>query len=382
MVVMFTIVGLIVLGALAAGGVRADSVKYDMQRKWYITFTCGILSLQSGLRSYSVGADTYAYYLMFNQVKLTPWKTVLERLQNYYLYGNTMELKDPGYELVEKTFQLTGLGYRAWLIFIALMFFSAFGYYLYKNTSRVSDSCFAFVLYLLLFYGFYSVTGLRQTLAMACCLWAFEMVKRRKLLWFLTLVLLGSLVHKSALLFIPSYWVFQFGNPKRVLGAAILLLPLAFVGRRYFVTLFASLIGYEQYAEGFEGAGAYSYAILAITAAALIWWKADKILSDNNTLGGFVCLFAVSVAIIPSLWVDPSLMRVVQYYSVAILVIFPALLRAMDSEIKSGKLGRLEKTQADEASAMAKPGSLYLLCMLFLIAYCCVRFIGYNYQFF
>ena len=51
------------------------------------------------------------------------------------------------------------------------------------------------------------MTGLRQSLAMAICLLALELAKRRKFIWFLLLVLGATMFHKSAIIFVMVYFL-------------------------------------------------------------------------------------------------------------------------------------------------------------------------------
>jgi len=52
-------------------------------RKRFIIFITVILILQSGLRNWAVGADTYAYFLRFEQVKEMCWLQIIEAFKQY-----------------------------------------------------------------------------------------------------------------------------------------------------------------------------------------------------------------------------------------------------------------------------------------------------------
>ena len=53
----------------------------------------------------------------------------------------------------------------------------------------------------------FSMAGLRQALAMSICLFAYEAARRRKIIPFLLLVGVAYLLHKSALFFLPAFFV-------------------------------------------------------------------------------------------------------------------------------------------------------------------------------
>ena len=83
---------------------------------------CVIVTLQwtlvSGLRHETIGADTIGYGRWFERVKTMSWREVLSNNWDYLFNG--LEVKDPGYDLAQKIFQLFFDDYQMWLIFIAL----------------------------------------------------------------------------------------------------------------------------------------------------------------------------------------------------------------------------------------------------------------------
>lgn len=90
----------------------ATPIRENRNRKNYIIFICIILILQSALRHVAVGADTYAYYLKFEEIKLTSWQEIWENFRSVYVLG---EGKDAGYPLIQKVFQFFSGEYRIFL---------------------------------------------------------------------------------------------------------------------------------------------------------------------------------------------------------------------------------------------------------------------------
>ena len=101
----------------------ATPIRENRNRKNYIIFICIILILQSALRHVAVGADTYAYYLKFEEIKLTSWQEIWENFRSVYVLG---EGKDAGYPLIQKVFQFFSGEYRIFLFFVAVIFFASF----------------------------------------------------------------------------------------------------------------------------------------------------------------------------------------------------------------------------------------------------------------
>lgn len=53
----------------------------------------------------------------------------------------------------------------------------------------------------------FSMAGIRQTLAMSICLFAYEEIKKQRLLRFLLIIGIAFLFHQSAVFFIPAYFI-------------------------------------------------------------------------------------------------------------------------------------------------------------------------------
>ena len=194
---------IVILLILSFGNYYSKKLNYDSDynRKQYIKIICFILILQSGLRNVAVGSDTFAYFQWFEDIKLTSWQNIIEDVKDYYQIGLG---KDPGYLVFQKLIQIITGEYQIYLFIIAILFFSALGNFIYRNTTRLSDVIMSFIIYSVLFYSFFSITGHRQTIATAVALFSFELIKRKKFLLFIISILLASTIHRSVLIFIPT----------------------------------------------------------------------------------------------------------------------------------------------------------------------------------
>jgi len=119
-------------------------VDSNYNRKRYIKLMCFILIFQSGLRNVAVGSDTYAYYEGFENIKKTSWSQIWQAFIDYYTQGIG---KDPGYPLFEKIVQIIIPYNQLFLFVIDILFFSALGIFIFKNTTKLTDAIFAFILY-------------------------------------------------------------------------------------------------------------------------------------------------------------------------------------------------------------------------------------------
>ena len=306
---------------------------YPVKKK-FIRIISIVLILQSGLRNVAVGSDTYQYFLIFEEAKRTSWKDTFDVVKNYYQLGFG---KDPGYLVFQKMIQVVTDEFQVFLLIVAVLFFVALGNFIYKNTSRLNDAIVAFVIYIVLFYSFFSITGIRQTIATAASLYAYELVKRKKSLQFLLLILLASTIHKSVLIFLPFYFIAHIKSSKYLYRIILLLFPLFMIFRNSMVDYLRVVGGYEQYDE-FEGAGTYTFTAMFLLISIVALIRSKTIIENNRNSQHFYNAFAIALLFIPLTWVNPNAMRIVQYFSFFMLLFIPEIIYSFDVASKKLRL--------------------------------------------
>lgn len=309
----------------------------DHRRKQYVIFVCILLILQSGLRHLSVGADTFAYKVMFDDVKSTNWEQIWQNFYDVYVSG---EGKDAGYPLFEKLFQIFFPEYRIFLFAIAIFFFGSLGQFLYRNTHKIRDILISVCLYQVLFYGFFSVTGIRQTIATISTLLGYKYIQERRFFPFIILIVIAAFIHKSVLIFLPFYFLARFKYSHWLLIGSTLAVPFIFPLARRFATILATLSAndtYMGYAESdYETSGAQVFFIFMFLIALVTIFKSKSIIHNKNiNTVPIINGFSIALIFTPLTWVDPSLMRVVQYYSIFSLLLLPILIDIYSSSRKN-----------------------------------------------
>lgn len=165
------------------------------------------------------------------------------------------EQKDFFFYVIGKLFADLGLEPRIWMGAIALIFAVAFSVFIYHH----SDQLFVSVLILLvLFYGF-TLSGLRQTVALAICFIAYHFAEKRKRLPFVLLILLAFVFHSSALIFLPAYWIMEL----KLGWKHLIAVGVAFAVAAFFPALYRALV--------YEYAWNETIAGYADTGVALSW---------------------------------------------------------------------------------------------------------------
>ena len=158
----------------------------------FISLVSFVLIMQSSLRNVGVGADTYAYYVDFETVKLMTWDDIFENFKRVYVYGDG---KDAGFPLLEKCFQLFSNSYRAFLVFVAIIFFSSLSKLFKRYLNTYTDVLLATSLYLMLFYSFFSITGIRQTISVALSIHALLSLIDKKWIKYMLFTIIAFFIH-------------------------------------------------------------------------------------------------------------------------------------------------------------------------------------------
>ena len=298
---------------------QIGTIGYDKARKNLAIFSTLLLILQSGLRHVGVGPDTYQYMLSFHEHTLWTWQQILHNFIDVYQAG---EGKDAGYYLLVKLFSEFSTDYQVFLVFVGIVVFVPLGRFVYKNTERLEDIWVALLLYQTLFYSFFSVTGIRQAIATGFCFLSVECIKDKKLLLFLLLMVIGGLIHKSCLLFLPFYWIAQIQIPRTIFIALLCLFPvMVYVGDAFTLEL-AILSGSENYlgyAEQ-ESVGAKNlilFYFLISSVGFVRYWKNKKWMKERSYIFNAISL---GIFFLPLTLNSANLVRVVQYYSIFLLV--------------------------------------------------------------
>ena len=298
------------------------SDRTDKGKKIY----CSIVALQwillSGLRDWSVGADTYQYFATFEKIKYTSWRSILSDNWEYIFHG--ANVKDPGYMLFEKIFQIFSQDYQVFLICIAVIFTVPMAVWIYKNSSM---PCLSFIIYSTLFYYFFAVTGQRQTLATALIVFVgYKYIKDKKFLKFAFIAFIAFMLHKSSLVFIPFYFLSHKRITKPYFAAmSFITLVIALLGKKLYGPV-ALFMGYSEEQVDYAGGGAETYAlILTLVCVAVLvlypWIRQNRI--DADLLCNVTFLTLVSSLLV---FQQQGFMRVQQYYSLFIMITIPEAL--------------------------------------------------------
>lgn len=302
------------------------------RKKWYCILSGSLWILISGLRGLSVGADTSAYYYSYLNIQNISFNELLKNILSKIVYdiGN----RDPGYDFFVKLTQIISKNYQIFLLIVAAIFMVPFLTWVWRESK---NPLISFVLYSSLFYAFFSITGIRQTIATAMVvLIGDKLIKERKLLPFLLLTFVASFIHKSALVFLPFYFISRIKISQKTIITAGLAFLFAVIFRNRLKSFFIAISGYDDYINAYEGAGSTTFTLflMMIFVLSIFAYKRDDFLKKNQR---FYSALYLAMFFVPLTWINPSAMRVVQYFSIYLVVLVPEMIEAVFFE-KSKKI--------------------------------------------
>jgi hypothetical protein len=164
------------------------------QRK-YLIFAGVAVAAVIGLRYpyYEEVGDLNWYYYLYGVIVRTEWHSLL----SYNTYFT------PGYLILNKLLGYIAPWQQSIIVFEGAFCVFCVCFYIYKN----SDHPFLALLFFITqgTMGF-CLTGFRQAIAMSLLLLSTECIKKRKLFPFLSIVLVATTIHSTAIVFIVSYF--------------------------------------------------------------------------------------------------------------------------------------------------------------------------------
>ncbi|MGN0554954.1 MAG: EpsG family protein, partial [Candidatus Fimenecus sp.] len=284
--------------------------------------------LISGLRGMSVSSDMYSYQRKFYTTLKTPWNQLFD---NFYLVYVDEEGKDPGYAVFEKIVQIFTQDYQTFLFIVAVLFFTGLAVWVYKNSTHPLLSMLIFDSFL---WSFFALTGTRQTLATLLVVFiGGKYIKERKFWKFLLITAVAFTIHKSAICVLPFYFISQIEITKKYIAGVICAVPVLFVFRNQFFHLLGSLVGYEY--DELASGGAYGFTVvyMAVVLSAVFLLRYVKLRTPEYKLY-YNALF-MGALLLPLVFVNPAAMRVVQYYSLYIMLLMPSFISCFGKKLQT-----------------------------------------------
>lgn len=206
-----------------------------------------IMILLIGLREW-VGADYKPYrdmFLYFGQ--FTPYSTTF----NKAVFGDMYLEVEWLYVLVGKLVYDIGLEFYMMTFVIALLAIPI-KYFTFENV--VAYPTLSLLLYMFPTYFTSDGGQMRQGVAIGITIFSFLFIKRRQLLWFILMIYLAYGFHKSAIIFLPAYWLVKIPLNSKLIALAIIT---SIILSPFKIYLYISLLDGIAPADAYQGFSAY-----------------------------------------------------------------------------------------------------------------------------
>ena len=186
---------------------------FARDKKKYACLVAFVLFLIAFLKSVNFGSDDLLfYYEHYNSLANMSYEYIRT-------LGKSGRLKDAGFSIVAKVFADLGVPDQLWIGLIGLLFGVSIAVIIYKYSRH------GFLSVLMIFalsYLSFSLTGIRQTVAFALTIIAYTYAKEKKIILFFSLVVLASIFHSSALVFLIAYFLPRKSIPQKTWFVIIL----------------------------------------------------------------------------------------------------------------------------------------------------------------
>lgn len=215
--------------------VRQLNDKQKRQLQYFLTVIAILpMFLLFVLRYKYIGADTIGYVRFFeNEVR----KYTFAELLNSELIRTEV-----GYRVYVKLISLFTNNYTVFFLVNGLVIFGGLLHFSRKYTEN--PFVFFFLFMALGTYNFME-TGLRQAIAMVICVWSIDFLNDKKIIRFILLVVLASLFHQSAIIFLILLPLSIVKRMDWIIVTHTLVAIVFFIGFSSFHDLFNQWLGYE-----------------------------------------------------------------------------------------------------------------------------------------
>lgn len=290
-------------------------LKYSNQSV-YIFSICLFLTLIAGLRHSRIGLDTIQYKDMFEFIS-----------QNKLGYIARTSSIEGGYLIYNKIISSIGGSFQFFLLISAAIYVYSIGF-LIKKFSLVY--WLSFILFIA--FGFYSLTlnEIRQSLAVALTSLSFFFIVRRKIYYFLLIILISALFHKTSIIFIPAYWIFNLNVSTKHI---VLMLLMGLIVWQIAEILKPFLLAFSRITYSEVATGGKNMLLFQIGTLIVCLIFKDYVFDSSSYDKFFFFMLAYTTLLFPICNFNPTFFRL-QYYSfIFMILLIPNVLQKIPNKV-------------------------------------------------
>ncbi len=229
-----------------------------------------LLSVVAALRTKEVGVDTLQYYRAYLRIGDLTWYNVLN------------ERYEIGFLILCKILNRITENPQSLIILTSMFINFSVIRFINKNSNNV---VYSVLCYMLLNFYFSYMNIMRQAIAIAILLFAFECLKNDKKIRYFILVGLATTFHGSAILGILYFVLYKYEYKMKYNKIVIPLLIITFIFGRQILMFLGSLSErlYGYIGSEFDKAN-YFGALINFILSFIIWWFGNNIIKNKKDL--------------------------------------------------------------------------------------------------
>lgn len=309
-----------------------NNKEYYSTQEYALFIATIVFIIFATLRSDNVGADTKMYHNMYTNMSIF---NNFQYARTDWRYGRV----EIGYGLLEYIVSRK-FPFQVFLMIAAIISIVPIAVAIYRYSENIFLSLF---LYIAFGYFSFAMNGIRQAIAIGICFCAFLASREKKFIKFIILIAIATLFHKSALLFIPVYWLEKIPLNKKTIIIYVSALAGSFVFRNPLYRLL-NRFSRQSFSEN-GSAGGIRMFLFMLFLVVLGWMCRNQSINrdnyftqyidadyeiDNNTSkldSSLFTMFSISVLMWPIASLNAELFRMYYYYHIFIILYVPSLLK-------------------------------------------------------
>lgn len=295
----------------------ALKTKYITSRTFCI-IACLAFILITGLRHNTVGADTTVYYLMFQNIRAQTLQSAV------FLRG------DPGFFLIFWLISRLTSSFEVMTLLVACIFYIPIGKLIYKYSE---DPCLSFIILMAFNFFQFSMTGMRQTMAMGIVCWALLDILPEKKNWLRSLIkiLVAVLFHRSSIiaLFLLLFVYISKKEKKNFIWLSTVLIPVVFMFRNIIARFGIAMYNSDDYSiSDLNSGGGYTTFFIFILLILVGYISRRKYFYLYPAADFDILMMVVAASLLSLVTVEAIFFRSAWYYSLYVIIYLPRLIQA------------------------------------------------------
>lgn len=293
--------------------IRVRGLSYQKKNKNALLFFFVVYTLLIALRHERIGTDTSDYMKYFEQYARMDWNKIRNiPYEQGFVYFNKLVSFMSG----EPQFYLT----------VVAVVTSVMIYPTYRRLHK--DTSLTIVLFCVISTFVMSFSGIRQMIAIAMGVVAYEFTRKKQLLPFILMVLLAISFHSSAFILAFMYPLYHARITKKWLIVVIPIMAVAFaLNEPIFSVLSLVLERYTRFESEISNTGAYTMLILFSMFAVIAFLFPDERKLSKEVIGlrNFLLLSVLIQMFAP---LHTLAMRMNYYFIIFIPLLMPQIIQA------------------------------------------------------